>query len=603
MLLSQVPPELTPILPFLQQAEEIRSKDPVISYWCGYHAAQEGLRLKLSTHEAHSFLFQLVDSLLVTKEALCSHKAINDGNLGYLYVEKYADDMFLLAEAEDRHGTTSRSTANQFLAAGYCFDALSVFEGAKQIQCPNINEKRTYAYWRAGEIRKLLENNRTSLPSPSTSMDILPLPASNMMHPNNSRMPAASSISQLPPIETSPRPLSMFRNPNATPYRSTTFQSPATVPDQAAIMSPGASEQPTPLVLPPRRVRFSDSILDGLCNAVYASPPSYPELVPTDPLPLSDAFVQPQPGQASYGIKASGGAYPSTNGSSFELASSRMVSAKRSYNAKLDHLTSQLNFARECFVAVAGGGFGDIYRGKLRDGTVVAIKALRHHILIQDTAPKALKRATRELYTWSKAKHKNVQELLGVIMFQGQLGMVSPWMDNGNLEEYIQKNPGVDRHDLRNVLVDKDGIARLSDFDHSILSNCTLLFTETTNVGGGTLRWMAPELLLSSGEDDAAPITRSKQTDIYALGMTMLEIISGRVPYVEYKVDRGIIRALDRKEFPTRPREVSSDWIWSLLEACWNHDPEARPSASWVYDQVGVNSHEAVHHDLTQATN
>ncbi|KAG8700533.1 hypothetical protein FRC08_004647, partial [Ceratobasidium sp. 394] len=139
----------------------------------------------------------------------------------------------------------------------------------------------------------------------------------------------------------------------------------------------------------------------------------------------------------------------------------------------------------------------------------------------------------------------------------------------------------------RNVLVDKDGTARLSDFDHSILSNCTLLFTETTNVGGGTLRWMAPELLLSSGDEDTAPIARSKQTDVYALGMTQ-EIISGRVPYAEYKVDRAIIRALDRKEFPTRPKEVSSDWIWSLLEACWDHDPEARPSASWVYDQVGI---------------
>ncbi|KAG8740919.1 hypothetical protein FRC10_003578 [Ceratobasidium sp. 414] len=200
-----------------------------------------------------------------------------------------------------------------------------------------------------------------------------------------------------------------------------------------------------------------------------------------------------------------GGACPTTHASSFELASSSM-----------------LNFNREHVNAVAGGGFGDIYRGELRNGTAVAIKTLRHHMLAQDTAPKALKRAAREIYTWSKAQHKNVQELLGVIMFQGQLGMVSPWMDNGNLEEYIRKNPDVDRHDLRNVLVDKGGIARLSDFDHSILTNCTLLFTETTNVGGGTLRWMAPELLLSSGEDDAAPVTRSKQTDIYALGMTML---------------------------------------------------------------------------------
>jgi hypothetical protein len=54
----------------------------------------------------------------------------------------------------------------------------------------------------------------------------------------------------------------------------------------------------------------------------------------------------------------------------------------------------------------------------------------------------------RELYTWSKAKHENVQELLGVVLFQGRLGMVSPWMEHGNMQEYIRKYPQVDRRQL-----------------------------------------------------------------------------------------------------------------------------------------------------------
>lgn len=54
----------------------------------------------------------------------------------------------------------------------------------------------------------------------------------------------------------------------------------------------------------------------------------------------------------------------------------------------------------------------------------------------------------RELYIWSKAKHENVHELMGIIMFQDRLGMVSPWMENGNLQEYIQKSPAVDRYKL-----------------------------------------------------------------------------------------------------------------------------------------------------------
>ncbi|KAG9116812.1 hypothetical protein FRC07_007440 [Ceratobasidium sp. 392] len=462
-----------------------------------------------------------MDSLEATKEALRSYAAIREGSLGYLYIEGYADEIFVSAGTEDRQGATSRSTANKFLAAGQFFELLSVFEGVERPHSPKINEKQTYAYWRGAEILNALDGNCTP------------------PHPLSSAHEGASLSST---------------------------------------SDPGAER----LALLPHPSQLVDVF--GLANGNRIN--SLP-----DPVYPPNMSVQPELYQIPYTTATSPTTCSTTNGTSVELASSRMI-----------------NFTRQSFIAIAGGGFGDIYRGKLQDGTTVAIKALRHHILLQDAAPKALKRAMRELYTWSKAKHKNVQELLGVITFQGQLGMISLWMDNGNLEEYIQKCPDVDRRDLcsqvangvaylhgigmvhgdlkaRNVLVDQNGVARLSDFDHSILSNCTLLFTETTNVGGGTLRWMAPELLLSCEEDDATLTRRSKQTDVYALGMTMLEIVTGRVPYAEYKVDRTIIRALDKMQFPNRPKEVSSEWMWSLFEACWDHDPEARPPASWVCDQ------------------
>lgn len=54
----------------------------------------------------------------------------------------------------------------------------------------------------------------------------------------------------------------------------------------------------------------------------------------------------------------------------------------------------------------------------------------------------------RELHHWSKARHENIQELLGIVMHQDRLGMVSLWMHNGNLQQYIEKNPNVDRYPL-----------------------------------------------------------------------------------------------------------------------------------------------------------
>jgi hypothetical protein len=59
-----------------------------------------------------------------------------------------------------------------------------------------------------------------------------------------------------------------------------------------------------------------------------------------------------------------------------------------------------------------------------------------------------VQRATREIYAWSKAKHENVQELLGVVMFQDRLGMVSRWMERGHLREYVKRCGVSDRYGL-----------------------------------------------------------------------------------------------------------------------------------------------------------
>ncbi|CAE6479483.1 unnamed protein product [Rhizoctonia solani] len=161
---------------------------------------------------------------------------------------------------------------------------------------------------------------------------------------------------------------------------------------------------------------------------------------------------------------------------------------------------------------VIAGGFGDIWKGKLCDGTTVAIKVWRFRTLNEDVG-KDIKRAMREIYNWSKLDHDNIHKLLGVVVFDGRLGMVSKWMEKGNLQHYLQKNPLTDRYplciqvargveylhkknmihgDLKaiNILVSSDHGLKLTDFDHSIMSECTLQFSETTRMGGGTLRWM-----------------------------------------------------------------------------------------------------------------
>ncbi|CAE6476293.1 unnamed protein product [Rhizoctonia solani] len=189
----------------------------------------------------------------------------------------------------------------------------------------------------------------------------------------------------------------------------------------------------------------------------------------------------------------------------------------------------------------AEGAFGDVWKGQLIDGIDVAVKVLRY-ALVSNDGSKNMKRAMREIYNWSKLNHKNVHQLLGVTIFDGRLGMVSKWMEHGTLQQYLKQHNNIDRHalcpqvaegvaylhsvdmihgDLKacNILVSADGTLKLTDFDYSIISGLSLAFSATTRTGGGTLRWMAPELVLATDED---PTERSKQTDVYALGMTIL---------------------------------------------------------------------------------
>ena len=50
--------------------------------------------------------------------------------------------------------------------------------------------------------------------------------------------------------------------------------------------------------------------------------------------------------------------------------------------------------------------------------------------------------------TWKTLRHKNVLPLLGVTMGDKDFAMISEWMVNGSVTEFIQTNPEADRFEL-----------------------------------------------------------------------------------------------------------------------------------------------------------
>ena len=60
-----------------------------------------------------------------------------------------------------------------------------------------------------------------------------------------------------------------------------------------------------------------------------------------------------------------------------------------------------------------------------------------------------LQRFCREGVAWKHLRHPNILPFLGVTVSGCRLAMVSEWMDNGNINEFVEK----DQHVNRTVLV------------------------------------------------------------------------------------------------------------------------------------------------------
>ena len=110
---------------------------------------------------------------------------------------------------------------------------------------------------------------------------------------------------------------------------------------------------------------------------------------------------------------------------------------------------------------VASGGSGDVWEG-ICNGKRVAMKALRvyrgddvqkvkkvpHPVLLISLTTIANYRHQmfcKEVVMWKRISHPNIVPFLGVSEAPAPLCMISEWMSNGNVRDYVGKNPETSR--------------------------------------------------------------------------------------------------------------------------------------------------------------
>ncbi|CAE6513730.1 unnamed protein product [Rhizoctonia solani] len=267
----------------------------------------------------------------------------------------------------------------------------------------------------------------------------------------------------------------------------------------------------------------------------------------------------------------------------------------------------------------SGGGWGDIICTQMRDGTSVAVK--RTNVLTRSPDFKRMiKEAARELHIWSKCDHKNVMKLMGFVELNGRFSMVSPWMEGGDVSSYIQQTPeagaehrldlckqlanglcyfheqGMVHGDLKaqNALVsiskDREVVVKLTDFGSASIKHSSLSYS-SLQATMRSLFWVPPELMRGTGTSP------NFASDIYSLGMTVLEIITGEYPFSEWNQNALMCRLAyvgpqdAGAPLPTRPvccipPTNNGDQVWKLLTSCWSEISHLRPSALNVKESL-----------------
>ncbi|XP_059649519.1 PR5-like receptor kinase [Cornus florida] len=261
------------------------------------------------------------------------------------------------------------------------------------------------------------------------------------------------------------------------------------------------------------------------------------------------------------------------------------------------------------------GGYGGVYKGKLQNGRLVAVKVL--------TGSKGNgEEFTNEVVSISRTSHVNVVTLLGFCFEGTKRVLIYEFMPNGSLEKFIYDESSSTKRQLgwetlyqiaigiargleylhrgcntrilhfdikpHNILLDEDLCPKIADFGLSKL--CPNKDSIISMLGArGTIGYIAPEVVSRRFGGI------SHKSDVYSYGMMVLEMVGGRknidagvdhtseiyFPHwiynrVELDEDLGLHGIMNEEE-NERAKKMIIVGLW-----CIQTDPSNQPSINMV---------------------
>ncbi|WVZ72164.1 hypothetical protein U9M48_020669 [Paspalum notatum var. saurae] len=241
------------------------------------------------------------------------------------------------------------------------------------------------------------------------------------------------------------------------------------------------------------------------------------------------------------------------------IVSYRSLAPKRYRYSEVVNITSSLNNK------LGEGGYGMVYKGRLYDSHLVAVKFLRE-------CKGNGEEFVNEVMSIGRTSHVNIVNLFGFCLESSKRALIYEYMPNGSLDQYIfSENPketlwwqklytvaiGIARgleylhhscntrivhFDIKpqNILLDQDFCPKIADFGLTKLCHTKEIKFSVTGARG-TIGFIAP------GVHSRTFGAVSAKSDVYSYGMMLLEMVGGR------KNVKSMVQKSSEKYFP--------DWI------------------------------------------
>jgi YD repeat-containing protein len=246
----------------------------------------------------------------------------------------------------------------------------------------------------------------------------------------------------------------------------------------------------------------------------------------------------------------------------------------------------------EVLIELGRGGMGVVHQARhLASGRLVALKVLRDALL---DSPQQRSRFRIEADALTRLRHPNVVGLIEAGEQDGRPYFVMELVTGGSLDRRLAGKPqpareaaelvetlaravgfahqqGIVHRDLKpgNILLAEDGTPKLNDFG---LARQLDADTRQTNTGAvlGTPRYMSPE------QAEGRPERIGPATDVWALGVILYEMLTGRTPFAG-----ALVEVLDqiRNAEPEPPSKVQPDTprdLETICLKCLHTDPAKR---------------------------